>query len=103
MAHGERLSELKLGQLVFDGSSPAVAIKGKAAKFTKRELPRLEIFLGRPTVALTKGQMLDQLFGHTEPFENSIDVLIVRLRRKLTGAGFEVITRWGVGYRIVKT
>jgi len=101
---GERSNELKLGQLVFDRSSRAVAIKGRAVKLTKRELSLLEIFLARPSVVFSKAQLLDQLFGHSsDPSENSIEVLVARLRRKLTGAGFEVITQWGVGYRIVET
>jgi two-component system response regulator TctD len=55
-------------------------------------------------MVFSKGQLLDQLFGfNAEPTENSIEVMIARLRRKLSGAGVEIITQRGVGYRILET
>jgi two-component system response regulator TctD len=47
--------------------------------------------------------LLDQLFGfNAEPTENSIEVMIARLRKKLASAGLEITNQRGVGYYMVK-
>jgi two-component system, OmpR family, response regulator TctD len=100
---GERAVELKCGSLVFDRATRVASSRGKAISLTRREISLLEVFMGRPKIFFSKAQLLDQLFGHSsEPSENSIEVLIARLRRKLIGAGVEIVTQWGVGYRIVE-
>jgi two-component system, OmpR family, response regulator TctD len=72
-------------------------------KLTRRELSLLEIFMARPSMVFSKAHLLDQLFGfNAEPTENSIEVMIARLRRKLIGAGVEIITQRGLGYCIVE-
>lgn len=101
---GERATELRYGKLVFDRSARIVRIADTPAKLTRRELSLLEIFLARPTMVFSKAQLLDQLFGFSaEPTENSVEVLITRLRRKLAGAGVEITAQRGIGYRIVET
>jgi len=101
---GERAAELKCGKLVFDRSTRTVRIDDVPAKLTRRELSLLEIFLARPTMVFSKAQLLDQLFGFSaEPTENSIEVLITRLRRKLAGSGVEITAQRGIGYHIVET
>jgi two-component system response regulator TctD len=101
---GDRSNELKCGQLIFDRTSRCARIGRKPLKLTRRELSLLEIFMARPTMVFSKAQLLDQLFGfNAEPTENSIEVMIARLRRKLAGAGVEITTQRGVGYRILET
>jgi two-component system, OmpR family, response regulator TctD len=101
---GERSTELRCGRLVFDRSARTVRIGQVPVKLTRRELSLLEIFMARPTMVFSKAQLLDQLVGfNAEPTENSIEVTIARLRRKITDAGVEITTQRGVGYRIVET
>jgi len=101
---GDPANELKCGLLVFDRSARVARINGKTVGLTRRELSLLEIFLARPTMVFSKAQLLDQLFGYgSEPTENSIEVLVARLRRKLVGADLEITTQRGVGYQIVET
>lgn len=101
---GDRSTELRCGRIVFDRSARAVRIEQTPVKLTRRELSLLEIFMARPSMIFSKAQLLDQLFGfNAEPTENSIEVMIARLRRKLIGAGVEITTQRGVGYRIVET
>jgi two-component system response regulator TctD len=98
---GERSSELKCGQLVFDRSARLAKFNGRSLSLSRRELSLLEIFLARKNMVFSKAQLLDQLFGYNgEPTENNVEVLIARLRRKLTGTGVEIITQRGVGYHI---
>ncbi|WP_326525129.1 response regulator transcription factor [Sphingomonas sp.] len=101
---GERTNELTCGRLVFDRTARTARIDGEVISLTRRELSLLEIFLARQMQVFSKAQLLDQLFGYNaEPTENSIEVTVARLRRKLTGAGVEITTQRGVGYRIVAT
>lgn len=101
---GERSNELKCGRLVYDRAARLATIDDRAIHLSRRELSLLEIFLARKTQVFSKAQLLDQLFGYNaEPTENSIEVLIARLRRKLAGTGIEITTQRGVGYRIVET
>lgn len=98
---GERTNELVCGDLVFDRKARLARANGKILGLTRRELSLLEIFLARQTQVFSKAQLLDQLFGYnSEPTENSIEVMVARLRRKLAGAGVEISVQRGVGYRI---
>lgn len=100
---GDRATALTFGKLTFDRCGQTVRIGDTPVKLTRRELSLLEIFLARPTMVFSKAQLLDQLFGfNAEPTENSIEVLITRLRRKLVGAGVEITAQRGIGYRIVE-
>jgi two-component system response regulator TctD len=100
---GDRSNELKCGRLFFDRAAHCARIDKTPLKLTRRELSLLEIFMARPTMVFSKAQLLDQLFGfNAEPSENSIEVMIARLRRKIAGAGVEITTQRGVGYRIVE-
>jgi two-component system response regulator TctD len=101
---GERSNELKCGRLVYDRTARLAKLDGRIIGLSRRELSLLEIFLARQTQVFSKSQLLDQLFGYNaEPTENNIEVIIARLRRKLVGAGVEITTQRGVGYRIVET
>lgn len=100
---GERANELKLGELTFDRAARVARIRNRIMTLTRRELSLLEIFMARPSMIFSKSQLLDQMFGYNaEPSENSVEVLILRLRRKLVGAGVEITTQRGLGYQIVE-
>ena len=99
---GDRMNELKCGELVFNRSTRIARIGDKVIGLTRRELSLLEIFLARQTQVFSKAQLLDQLFGYNaELSENSVEVMIARLRRKLAGAGVEITTQRGIGYRMI--
>lgn len=101
---GDRTNELKCGLLAFDRTARTARVGDKVISLTRRELSLLEIFLARQTQIFSKAQLLDQLFGYNaEPSENSIEVTVARLRRKLVGTGVEITTQRGVGYRMIAT
>ena len=98
---GDRTNEMRCGDLVFERNARLARVKGEPVSLTRRELSLLEILMARQTMFFSKAQLLDQLFGYgSEPNENAVEVLIARLRRKLTGAAVEIQTYRGVGYRI---
>jgi len=101
---GEKANELTCGQLVYDRTARVARVAGKTISLTRRELSLLEVLMARPTMVFSKSQLLDQLFGFSaEPSENSIEVLVFRLRKKLAGAGVGINVRRGLGYQIVET
>ena len=98
---GGRSNELTCGDVMFDRAARLVSVGGEPINLTRRELSLLEILMARQTNLFSKAQLLDQLFGFsTEPNENAIEVLVGRLRRKLSHAAVEIQTYRGIGYRI---
>lgn len=66
---------------VFDG-------KGRAIPLTSGEFDLLACFVRAPRRVLSRDQILDALRGRgAEPFDRTVDMLVSRLRRKLTEAG----------------
>jgi len=101
---GDKTNELRCGALVFDRTTRVARVNGRIVSLTRRELSLLEVLMARPTMVFSKAQLLDQLFGfNAEPSENSMEVLIFRLRKKLVGAGVEITVQRGLGYQIVET
>jgi len=67
----------------------------------KRELTLLEAFMRRANRVTTREVLLDEIYGLGDGvLQNTLDVLISRLRRRLTqhGAGVAIHTLRGVGY-----
>jgi two-component system, OmpR family, response regulator len=92
---------LVLGLLSFDVNSGTVSIQGAPLTLHKRELTLLEAFMRRANRVTTREVLLDEIYGLGDGvLQNTLDVLISRLRRRLTqhGAGVAIHTLRGVGY-----
>jgi two-component system response regulator TctD len=64
-------------------------------------LSLLEMLLANRGRILSKGQILDGVFGFdTEPTENAVEVLVGRLRRKIAGARAQIHNHRGLGYQL---
>jgi two-component system, OmpR family, response regulator len=76
--------------------------EGKTKELTTGEFNLLELFVRRPQRVLTRDEIMDLLKGHDwSPVDRSIDVLVVRLRRKIetdTNKPAHIKTVRGVGY-----
>jgi DNA-binding response OmpR family regulator len=77
-----------------------VTVGGSPVALTTQEFELL-VFLARNRgIALSRQQLLDGAWGvDFEGDERTVDVHVRQLRRKL-GAGLELSTVWGVGYRL---
>lgn len=72
-----------------------VDASGTGVPLTSAEFDLLVCFVRRPRHVLSRDQILDELRGRGgEPFDRTVDMLVSRLRRKLTaaGSGSELIT-----------
>ena len=94
---------LSTNRLRLDMSTRQVTVNGTLARFSSREIEALEILLRREGQVVPRARFEDCLYGlskHVSP--NSIEVLISRLRRRLTAAdaGCSIHTLHGIGYML---
>ena len=74
---------------------------GRAIELTNSEFALLATFLRAPRIILSRDQLLEGSRMHADIFDRSIDVQILRLRRKLETDPNEprlIVTRRGAGY-----
>lgn len=79
---------------------------GELVTLTKSEFALLLAFLGSPQRVLTREQLLQATRVHDDIFDRSIDVQVLRLRRKFEsnpGAAGLIKTERGVGYMFMAT
>ena len=88
------------GRLCFDPETREALVDGKVLPLLRRELQLLEILLRRPGRLMGREQLLSALFEWEEVAPNALEVQISRLRRKIAGAGVEIVTSRGEGYRL---
>jgi len=92
----------KAGELAVDFSRYTVFVKGKAVALSSKEFEFLKILIQAGGKALTRDQLLEQVWGHDPSYEidtRTIDQHIARLRDKLGAEAKRVITVKNVGYR----
>ncbi len=94
---------LKVGNLEFQPSAGQLKIGGQASELTAKEHEALERLMRLPDHVVSKDSLLSAIYGHgDEGSNNSIEVLMHRLRKKLekAGATIEIKTLRGIGYLI---
>ncbi|HEX8169419.1 MAG TPA: response regulator transcription factor [Thermoanaerobaculia bacterium] len=94
---------LSAGALRLDPWRRSAARGDEPLALTAREFRLLETFMRAPGAVITREELMEQAWGEREePMSNTIDVLILRLRRKLEQAGEPgaIETVRGAGYRL---
>ena len=94
---------LCVGDLRLDMASKRVERGGSRIELTPREYALLEYLMLRRSIALTKAQLLEHVWGaRFMGSENVVEVYIGYLRKKLDGSGRASLieTVRGVGYRM---
>ncbi len=75
---------------------------GQPVKLTAREFDLLSAFAGHPRRVLSREQLLDYVHGGRRfPFDRSVDIQVMRLRRKLESNPRDpdlIVTVYGFGY-----
>jgi two-component system response regulator TctD len=94
-----RASAVRVGALAFDAASRSVSVDGRPVDCGRREFRLLEVLLGRLGQVVAKERLMTQLFDAGDDVGvNALELVVSRLRRKLEGAGVEIITVRGAGY-----
>jgi two-component system response regulator TctD len=85
--------------LRYDTDSGAVFSRGHPLELSSREASMLRALLARPGQACTKERLLERVFpGEAEVQAEAIEVVAYRLRKRLAGAGAQLVTLRGLGY-----
>ncbi|MFV0426326.1 MAG: response regulator [Beutenbergiaceae bacterium] len=103
----EAIGRLSVGVITMDTERHSVTIRGRDVTLPLREFELLEMFLRNPDRVLTRGQLIDRVWGSDYVGDTkTLDVHVKRLRAKveLTPSQPEVlVTVRGLGYKLVGT
>jgi len=92
---------LSLGAAVYDTIGQTLSVQGRHSALSRAESIVIERFFRRPEIVLSKTQLGEALHSLESEFsENSVHILVHRVRRKLAdlGAGVTIHTVRGLGY-----
>jgi len=92
---------LNAGNVRFDTVDRSVTVGGKPARFSRRELDLLELFMRRKGRVISKNAVENALYSFNDPpTPNAIEVATHRLRKKLIklDGNASIHTLRGIGY-----
>jgi DNA-binding response OmpR family regulator len=96
-----RARTLRAAGIELDPARHTATREGRPLELSVKEFAVLHALLRASPAFLTSSDLLEQVWDeHADPFTNTVAVTIGRLRRKL-GDPSPIITRPGVGYRVV--
>ncbi len=91
---------LSLGKVILDPDRHEVLVAGQPVQMTAKEFDLLHYLLMNQGLALSRQQLLEQVWGYDFLGDTrTVDVHINQVRKKL-GAAAEIETVWGVGYKL---
>ncbi len=98
---------LRVGSMELDRINRTLSFQGRDVELSSREFGLLEYLMRAPGQVLTRGQLLEHVWGYDfDPCTNVVDVCVKRIRRKIalldsTGRMAGVIESVrGTGYRL---
>lgn len=87
------------GTLRYEKESGAIYHQGLVLELTPRELALLQALIVKPGHAVSKEKLFELVFpGEAEVQYEAVEVVVYRLRKKLTGTGCTLVTLRGLGY-----
>ncbi len=90
-------------RLVADFDAVSIAVDGQPVRLTRREFELLRFLVENRNRVLSRDRLLERVWGYERMIETrSVDVHVGRLRAKLAGAGAQIETVVGLGYRFVE-
>lgn len=94
-------SRIECGSLAYDCVAGGVRLEDKPLKLTAFEMRLLTALMTRKGMAVSRGHLIGSIYGLDEGSETgSLEVIISRLRRKISPHSIESIR--GFGYRLVQ-
>lgn len=99
---GSRPRVIRMGRLVLDIEAHTAVTESGPLSLTPSEYRLLEHLLRRAGRVQSRSELVDACLPGAEALDRTVDSHLARLRRKLAdaGAGVELITVRGVGYRL---
>ena len=100
-AAGEPGGRLQLGALRYERQDGAFYLHDQVMELTPREAALLQALIARPGHAVSKERLFELVFpGESEVQYEAIEVVVYRLRKKLTTSGLTLMTLRGLGYLV---
>ncbi|MDB5743104.1 MAG: two component transcriptional regulator, winged helix family [Polaromonas sp.] len=88
-----------VGGLRYEKESGAIYHQGLVLELTPRELALLQALIVKPGHAVSKERLFELVFpGEAEVQYEAVEVVVYRLRKKLSGTGVTLVTLRGLGY-----
>ncbi|MBI2861403.1 MAG: response regulator transcription factor [Chloroflexi bacterium] len=94
---------IDIGKMHIDLGRREVLVNGSPMGFRAKEMNLLVALARRPGMVQTREALLNQVWGYDYGDSRTLSVHIAWLRDKLTGAGVEIQTVWGIGYKLVES
>ncbi len=92
-------ADLQTGELRLDRNSGAIYHRGNILDLTPKELALMGALMARPGHAVSKEKLFEVVFpGQTDVQFEAIEVVVYRLRKKLTATRVTLVTLRGLGY-----
>jgi DNA-binding response OmpR family regulator len=89
-------------RLTADFDAVAVTVDGSPIRLTRREFELLRYLVRNRNRVVSRDKLLERVWGYDRLVETrSVDVHVGRLRSKLGGAGRQIETVVGLGYRFI--
>lgn len=96
-----RAGALSFGPLDLDVDGRRVEVDGEDVALTKVEFDLLAALAKRPGTAVPRDWLAEHVLDpERDGTERTLDVHVSRLRKKLGTAGRQLVTVWGIGYRL---
>jgi two-component system response regulator TctD len=96
---GHVASRLELGLLELDPAGKVLWMQGRLVDLGLREFRLLEALMSMAGRVVTRERLMSRLFDLEDGgSENALELLVSRMRRKIVGAGVDIVTVRGVGY-----
>ena len=94
------IKDISLGNVIFNSTKNTFILNNKQLILTKLEMRLLETFVRRPHHIFERSYLIDKLYPlDTAVSPNAIELVVSRLRKKLSGSGIEIKTLRGLGYQ----
>lgn len=100
-SRGRDHPRLSLGNLVLDTSTQRFSVAGQTLPLSPREHAVLRVLIQRSGEPVSKQQILDRIQPDDSEINlEAVEVLVHRLRKKLTDTGVQIVTLRGMGYSL---
>jgi len=94
---------IELPGLHIDPAAHAIVADGQSIALTAKEFALLHLLAANPGRVFNREYLLERIWGDDyEGLDRTVDTHMLRLRKKLGGAGSvadRIVTLWGVGYK----
>ena len=101
IARKEVSSEITVGEITLKEAEHKVIAEGKNTELTHKEFELLKLFVHNPGVVFSRDKLMSEIWGTDYMGETrTVDMHVKTLRHKLGGAGGQIKTVIGVGYRL---